>query len=422
MVLTPEEEERVQAVQRFLEGDCPIDIYRSINRSKKWFNKWINRYHTGNAEWYKDLSKTPHIISKKTYPRIESAIIKIRNSLMDGNEDSTKYSFVGAEAVQFQMEDLGYEPEDIPSRSTITRVIKRNKLRVNKKERYKRVKSKGRHTIFIPIYIDEMHQMDYVGPRYIKGFGPINSLHLKDVVGRQVAGNQYVEKSMNNVLKFLLDYWKYHPIPRYLQVDNGMSFAGDYTHPRSFSRFVRLCLFVGTRPVFITPAKPWMNGTIEEFNKEFDRLFWQRETFTSLTDIRIKAVKFIESQNKFYDWKKKKGEKPIKSITPKRTLKFDIDINLDEIPLVAGKIHFIRMVDGNGNVSVLNEVFYIGEEYIGEYITATIDTRKQSLDILYNDEEMIIRKIKRLNYKIDEKIYDLDKHIFSNNTHRLPMC
>jgi hypothetical protein len=50
MVLTPEEEERVQAVQRFLEGDCPIDIYRSTNRSKKWFNKWINRYHTGNAE------------------------------------------------------------------------------------------------------------------------------------------------------------------------------------------------------------------------------------------------------------------------------------------------------------------------------------------------------------------------------------
>jgi hypothetical protein len=91
---------------------------------------------------------------------------------------------------------------------------------------------------------------------------------------------------------------------------------------------------------------------------------------------------------------------------------------LNEIPSVAGKIHFIRMMDGNGNVGVLNEIFYIGEDYIGEYITATIDTRKKSLDILYYDEEMIIREIKRLNYEIDEKIYNLDKRIFSNNLHR----
>jgi hypothetical protein len=71
------------------------------------------------------IFRNPTFFSKKTDPRIESAIIKIRKSLMDGNENSIKYSFVGAEAVQFQMEDLGYEPVDIPSRSTITRVIER---------------------------------------------------------------------------------------------------------------------------------------------------------------------------------------------------------------------------------------------------------------------------------------------------------
>ena len=39
------------------------------------------------------------------------------------------------------------------------------------------------------LVIDEIHQIDFVGPRYIKGFGPINSLHLKDVVGCQVWTN-----------------------------------------------------------------------------------------------------------------------------------------------------------------------------------------------------------------------------------------
>jgi hypothetical protein len=48
-----------------------------------------------------------------------------------------------------------------------------------------------------------MHQIDFVGPRHIKGYGPINSLHLKDVIGRQAAGNQYAGKSMDNVIDFL---------------------------------------------------------------------------------------------------------------------------------------------------------------------------------------------------------------------------
>ena len=103
---------------------------------------------------------------------------------MNGTEESAKYSCVGAEAIQFNMKELGYEQSEIPSISTIKRIIKRNKLRVNRPERYKRVHSKGRYTILNPKYVDELHQMDYVGPRHIKGYGPINSIHLKDVVGR----------------------------------------------------------------------------------------------------------------------------------------------------------------------------------------------------------------------------------------------
>lgn len=286
MELTSDEQERIQAMQRLVAGDRPVDIYRSINRPKKWFNKWLNRYRSGDVNWFKDLPKTPHTPSKKTNPRIESAIVKIRQELMDKNEDYSKYSFVGAEAILYQMEQLGYDPSELPSLSTFKRIIKRNHLRVNKKERYKRVKSKGRYTIIHPEFIDELHQMDFVGPRHIKGFGAINSLHLKDVVSRQVAGNQYSGKSMDNVIAFLLNYWKHHPIPRYLQTDNGMSFVGDFVHPKTFSRYVRLCLFVGIELIFIAPAKPWMNGSIEEFNKEFDRIFWKSQIFKNLTNIR----------------------------------------------------------------------------------------------------------------------------------------
>jgi len=241
---TPEEEERIKAIQRYLEGEREVDIYRSLERSKGWFNKWLRRYKTGRKGWYKELPKRARVIPHKTSERFEQIVVNIRKALMDGTEDSTKYSCVGAETIQFHMEELGYKSSEIPSLSTIKRIIKRNKLKANKRERYKRIHSKGWHTILNPKHIDGLHQMDYVGPGHIKGYGPINSIHLKDVVGRQVAGQQYNEKSMDNVMNFLLDYRKQCSIPKYLQVDNGMCFAGDYKHPKSFSRFVRLALYM----------------------------------------------------------------------------------------------------------------------------------------------------------------------------------
>ena len=59
------------------------------------------------------------------------------------------------------------------------------------------------------------------------------------------------------------------------------------------------------------------------------------------------------------------------------------------------------MVDGKGDVIVNNETFHIGEEYIGEYIWATIDTGEQSLVILYNDENMSVHKIYQFDYRIE---------------------
>ncbi|MCD4845322.1 MAG: hypothetical protein K8R25_12630, partial [Methanosarcinales archaeon] len=63
----------------------------------------------------------------------------------------------------------------------------------------------------------------------------------------------------------------------YHQMDNGASFISDLIHLRHFSRVVRLCLHLGIEPVFITPGKPWMSGTIEDFNNDFVEMLWERE-------------------------------------------------------------------------------------------------------------------------------------------------
>jgi len=292
-----DEKERIVAVNQCVKGEKRTDICKNLNQSKGWLSKWVNRYKTGKEDWYKSKSKAPKNPGKKTRDEIENAVLNIRKTLMDGNEYESKYLGVGADTIQYRMHNLGFSDGDTSSTSTINRIVKKHKLKVNKRERYKRVKSKKRYTILNPTRINEMHQVNFVGPRFIWGYGAFSSLNLIDVVSNQVHIEQNISKSMDTVIAFLIQYWSNNPIPRYLQVDNGMNFIGDFIHPRKFSRFTILCLYIGIEAVFIAPRSPWMNGSIENFNKWFGEKFWEKEIFANLEDMRTKSTHSVDQYN-----------------------------------------------------------------------------------------------------------------------------
>ncbi|MFZ2071918.1 MAG: helix-turn-helix domain-containing protein [Halobacteriota archaeon] len=151
-----EEQKRIEAVNRYLKGDKPANIYREMNRSETWLFKWVNRLKTGDEEWYKSHSKAPKNHGRETCKEIERAVVSIRKTLMEGNENESKYLGVGADAIQYRMDKLVFSKDEIPSVSTIKRIVKKHGLKVNKRERYKRVKSKKRYTILNPTQIDEI--------------------------------------------------------------------------------------------------------------------------------------------------------------------------------------------------------------------------------------------------------------------------
>jgi hypothetical protein len=82
--------------------------------------------------------------------------------------------------------------------------------------------------------------------------------------------------------------------------------------------------------------------------------------------------------------------------------------------LVTGRIHFIREVDSWGKISVLNEYFKVGKEYTGEYVWATIETRKQTLIVCYKDENLKVREIKKFGYEIGETVHNRKDSIFKS--------
>ena len=408
-----EEQERVDAVNRYIMGDKPPNICKDTNRSKTWLFKWVNRFKTGEDKWYVSLSRAPKNNGRYRNKEIERVVVNIRKALMEGNEHESKYLGVGADAIQYRMHGLGFTEDDMPSVSTIKRIVKIHGLKVNTRERYKRVPSKKRYTLLNPTQIDEMHQMDFVGPRFIKGYGAISSLHLIDVVSSRVRIGQYNSKSMDNVINFLIRYWSNNPIPQYLQVDNGMYFIGDFKNPRIFSRFVRLCLYVGIKVVFIAPSSPWMNGSIENFNNWFGSKFWDKDTFADLEDIRTRSLHFVDQHNDLSAWKKR--DKGLKQIKPVRMLKDTVEINSDKLPLTDGQIQFIRTVDNEGNISVFNEAFRVGGEFISEYVWATICLADRKMKVYYQAKEQNAAiLLKDFEYELNEVAIPLKQDIWKS--------
>ena len=71
---------------------------------------------------------------------------------------------------------------------------------------------------------------------------------------------------------------------------------------------------------------------------------------------------------------------------PHRKLPEDFEIGADSISITEEKVHFIRLVKGDGTISVLNEDFNVGESLVYEYVWATIDTKQEQLKVYYREK------------------------------------
>jgi len=65
---------------------------------------------------------------------------------------------------------------------------------------------------------------------------------------------------------------------------------------------------------------------------------------------------------------KKQMRFSIEQIEPVKMLRNAKVINLSKLPLTDEKVHFIRRVDNDGQINVLNETFGVSKEFTSEYV------------------------------------------------------
>jgi len=145
-----------------------------------------------------------------------------------------------------------------------------------------------------------------------------------------------------------------------------------------------------------------MNGTIEDFNGEFEEKLWARERFSDLEHLRREAKIFRTRHSNRQDWKYRNAN--LVSIRHRKIpVNFTIDGN--NLPITEGKVHFIREVKEDGTINVLNEDFEVNKSLAYEYVWATIHTKQEQLMIYYRGQKAEKAGIIKIyEYKNDETV------------------
>ena len=95
---------RIQAVQRFRNGESPESICTSFGKSRVWLYKWIKRYSGEEPSWCEDRSRRPLSTPLQTPAEVEEIVKMIRLNLYN------QELFCGAQAIYWEMDELGVKP------------------------------------------------------------------------------------------------------------------------------------------------------------------------------------------------------------------------------------------------------------------------------------------------------------------------
>jgi transposase InsO family protein len=369
------QQEREGAVQRYIDGEDVESICASLGRSRCWLYKWLARHIPDDSSWYEDLSRRPFISPRRTPAEIEQIVELVRSSLYN------KDLFCGGQAIRWEMQDMNVQP--LPSTRTIERILCRRELTHRRTGRYI---PKGKKYPTLPArFPNQTHQLDLVGPCYLKGPLRFYGLNAIDVAINRCGIEPMPSKAAQSIFDAVYAVWLRMGLPKNLQVDNEIAFFGSPAYPRGLGPLIRLCLHYGVQLWFIPPSEPWWNGVVEKFNDHYQQKFLNKIVMSSMPQLRQESLAFEHRHNSTYRYSKLKGKTPLKAFADReKILVFPSKRNAPKHPLdkpEEGYYHLVRFIRSECRLDIFGEMFPAPPETQYEYVVATIDVKEQKLKL-----------------------------------------
>jgi len=385
--------ERQQAIHLLRSGRTIKEVAEILNRHENWVRKWWKRYQSEGWSSLEGQSKAPKKHGRKLSETIQQAIRQARSELEAEATIGDGLKYIGALAVRTKLKEKGIEP--IPSRSSIERVLKKFDMTKQKRQEendpilYPHLK---------PIKPHQLCQVDIV-PHFLTGGERVACFNAIDIVSRYPTGQPFSQRRSQDAAEFLIHVWQEIGIPHYTQLDNEGCFSGGATHPNVLGKVVRLALQIGTELVFSPFYHPKSNGTVERFHQDYNTHVWQHTYLRHQEDVRNRSITFFALYRESHHHKALNGYCPnqIHFQQPPTKLSPDFVLSTNKLPLHEGQIHFIRKIEPDGNVKVLNSFWKVPKPDFQKGVWVTI-TFKQTGAILtiynaapnYSDRQSLI--------------------------------
>jgi len=371
--------ERRTAIFQMKQGKTAKEIAKMLNRSVAWVYKWQNRYETDGWAGLKGQSRAPKKHGKRLSPSVQQAIRDARLILEVEAALGTGLKYIGGMAVKTKLKQDRVFP--LPSISSIERVLHDSGLTQKESPSPKPDITYPR---LRPNHPHQLYQVDIV-PHFLQGGQHVSCFNAIDVISRYPTGQAFAQKRAEDAAKFLIHVWQQMGIPRYTQVDNESCFSGGFTHEYVLGQVVRLALHIGTELLFSPTYYPKSNGYIERFHQDYNRHVWEDTYLNGIKAVNLQSNHFFSLYRHRQSHGKLQGRSPesIHSQISPRRLDVSFVYLAPKIPLRSGRIHFIRRVNPDGIVRVLNANWTIPKFDVtkGVWVTINFQVDKSTLSI-----------------------------------------
>jgi putative transposase len=390
---------RRRAIRLTLQGHPHQAILARIPRSPAWLCKWQRRFAEQGWQGLHAHSRRPRHLTTRYPERIRQLVVATRQRL-----HRRRVGLSGPQAIQDELRHARLL-RPVPSLATIKRIL--HDAGVIRRPRLP-VRGYFPQPTATPTYV--LHAMDWTA-RYLSGGAKLFVFHTLDVQTRALTQTLHTDKTSATVRAHALATWQSQGLPDGLQLDNDAAFNGGYKVVRVFGAFVRLCLYVGIEPIFLPVGEPKRNGVVERLHGLWSQTFWRRYRFAGLADVRQAAPQFLRWYGQQYHPIALRGATPSQAqqqVTRRHLTDEELQSLPVVLPLTAGRMHFVRLVDEQGQITLLNESWKVGRRLAGQYVWATLSTQRRRLLIYHrHSAQARVRIVKVFRYALHEQVAPL---------------
>ena len=373
---------RKRAITLHLQGWNKREIARKVPRSRRWVQRWMNRYKPeAPTESLQDHSKAPKQM-EGTYPeRVKRMVLQMRVERERGKRAKYQYALVSAQAIYYELCELHVSP--LPSPRTIHSWLKQAG-RIS--ERKARKPPNPTYPVLPCKAVNDVHELDFKGPLYLRDHAHKYYLvALRDKLSKKTALRALANKSMEAILDFLVATWQTMGCPKYLKMDNCLDFRGSNLYPRSPSKLMRVCLDLGVQPVFIPLREPWRNGVVENLNGLLARFLFRMRTFETEKQLHQAVQRLETTINTRHRLPALEGKTP-QQFAANARLRYppnNYDWRKRNLQLLKGKVTFLRFVRKSGRITLTaKHKFFVGKKYKWQYVMANVDVAHKKLLVI----------------------------------------